>query len=312
MVMKIIAHRGGAGYRLENTLSAFKNALALGCYGAELDVHLTKDRKVVVHHNPALNWEYCSRSDGLWLGKQENLPINSFEYSELKEFRIGQPNPGSDFAARHPRMLCPQEERIPLLDEVVQLVKAHSDTFTLIIEIKSPVLQAAPQPWVQLVEASLAVLEREKFTSRSMLCSFDWGALIYAKKFLPQLSTWFLTHPLSWLDEGEPPDIDRPPRQVYLEQLRSAWLAGSAPWYSGFDPRDFGQSYAAAISAAGGDAWFMYHSDVRPEAVSSCHEAGLLCSAWSVEVAEPFFDGVVEPDFFCTDYPHSSIELKHD
>ena len=34
-----IAHRGGAALRSENTLAAFRNAIALGCDGAELDVH---------------------------------------------------------------------------------------------------------------------------------------------------------------------------------------------------------------------------------------------------------------------------------
>ena len=260
--MKIIAHRGGAGYRPENTLPAFKNALTLGCYGAELDVHLTKDHKVVVHHNPALNWKICSRSSGLWLGEQEKLSIDSFDYSELKKFRIGEPNPNSDYAARYPEMVYLEDVRIPLLEEIIQLVKTLSDTFTLTIEIKTPVLRAAQRAWLPLLEATLAVLERENFFSRCMLCSFDWGVLICAKKLQPHLSTWFLTHPLSWLGDGRPPEVDRPPRQGYLDKLRAAYLAGSAPWYSGYDPRNFGQSYAAAILAAGGDAWFMYHSDV--------------------------------------------------
>jgi glycerophosphoryl diester phosphodiesterase len=300
MGMKIIAHRGGAGYRPENTLSAFENALKLGCYGAELDVHLTKDRKVVVHHNSSLNWELCSRG-GVWLDKRDKLPLNSFDYASLQEYRVGQPNPASGFAARHPKMLSLQDERIPLLEEVIQLVRQLSNTFILIIEIKSPILHADQCSWVAVVEATVDVLERENFTSRSKLCSFDWGALIYAKQLRPRLPTWFLTHPLSWFSDGKPPETDRPPRRSYLDQLRASWLKGAAPWYSGYDPRDFSRSYAAAISAAKGDAWLMYHSDVSHESVSSCRNAGLLSSAWSVELEVPSFS--IEPDFFCTDYP---------
>jgi hypothetical protein len=39
----------------ENTLEAFAKARELGCDGVELDVRLTSDRNVVVHHDPALS-----------------------------------------------------------------------------------------------------------------------------------------------------------------------------------------------------------------------------------------------------------------
>ena len=42
------AHRGGWREYMENTLPAFKNAVALGVDFIELDVHLTKDKQVVV------------------------------------------------------------------------------------------------------------------------------------------------------------------------------------------------------------------------------------------------------------------------
>ena len=50
-----IAHRGGAGLRPENTLAAFADAMARGCDGAELDVQLSADGVVVVHHDFRLN-----------------------------------------------------------------------------------------------------------------------------------------------------------------------------------------------------------------------------------------------------------------
>jgi glycerophosphoryl diester phosphodiesterase len=50
----IYAHRGGAALRPENTLAAFDNGLALGADGLELDVHLSRDGVVVVHHDPML------------------------------------------------------------------------------------------------------------------------------------------------------------------------------------------------------------------------------------------------------------------
>ncbi|WP_273756054.1 glycerophosphodiester phosphodiesterase family protein [Bartonella sp. MM73XJBT] len=48
---KIVAHRGGAHLYPENTLSAFRNAIALGVDEIECDVHLLKSGEVVVFHD---------------------------------------------------------------------------------------------------------------------------------------------------------------------------------------------------------------------------------------------------------------------
>ena len=47
----MFAHRGGAALAPENTLAAFDHGLALGADGLELDVHLSGDGVVVVHHD---------------------------------------------------------------------------------------------------------------------------------------------------------------------------------------------------------------------------------------------------------------------
>ncbi|XP_055937918.1 lysophospholipase D GDPD1-like isoform X1 [Argiope bruennichi] len=46
-----ISHRGGAGEYTENTISAFENAVKQGTDMLEIDLHLTKDEKVVVSHD---------------------------------------------------------------------------------------------------------------------------------------------------------------------------------------------------------------------------------------------------------------------
>ena len=50
----VFAHRGGAALAPENTLAAFDNGLALGADGLELDVHLSRDGQVMVHHDATL------------------------------------------------------------------------------------------------------------------------------------------------------------------------------------------------------------------------------------------------------------------
>jgi glycerophosphoryl diester phosphodiesterase len=48
------AHRGGAGLRPENTVLAFDHGLSLGADGLELDVRLSRDGVVMVHHDATL------------------------------------------------------------------------------------------------------------------------------------------------------------------------------------------------------------------------------------------------------------------
>jgi glycerophosphoryl diester phosphodiesterase len=50
----VFAHRGGSALAPENTIAAFDNGLALGADGIELDVHLSRDGVVVVHHDRLL------------------------------------------------------------------------------------------------------------------------------------------------------------------------------------------------------------------------------------------------------------------
>lgn len=51
----VFAHRGGAKLRPENTIVAFDHGLSHGADGLELDVHLSRDGVVVVHHDATLD-----------------------------------------------------------------------------------------------------------------------------------------------------------------------------------------------------------------------------------------------------------------
>lgn len=49
--MRIIAHRGASARAPENTLAAFRLAWAQQADGIELDVHLSRDQRIMVHHD---------------------------------------------------------------------------------------------------------------------------------------------------------------------------------------------------------------------------------------------------------------------
>jgi glycerophosphoryl diester phosphodiesterase len=51
----VFAHRGGSALAPENTTAAFANGLAVGADGIELDVQLSRDGVVVVHHDQTVD-----------------------------------------------------------------------------------------------------------------------------------------------------------------------------------------------------------------------------------------------------------------
>ncbi|HEY0595650.1 glycerophosphodiester phosphodiesterase, partial [Sphingopyxis sp.] len=55
----IIAHRGGALLRPENTMPAFRHAATLGVEYLEFDMEMTADDRVVVYHDATINPDFC-------------------------------------------------------------------------------------------------------------------------------------------------------------------------------------------------------------------------------------------------------------
>ena len=51
---RVVAHRGDSHNYPENTLEAFLSAVRMGVDVIETDVHLTKDKKIVIWHDPTL------------------------------------------------------------------------------------------------------------------------------------------------------------------------------------------------------------------------------------------------------------------
>lgn len=284
--MKVIGHRGLGGLRVENTLAAFANAIELGADGAELDVHLSRDGQVIVHHDDTLNPAYCRHIDGDWLEPAEAVPLASLTFAELQRYDIGTPRPDTGYARRYARVVPAPNQCIPLLRDVIRLAKDRSSRFVLVIEIKASPLAAARRPWVRLVDATLAEIDAEGFADRVILCSFDWGSLRYAMQQRPGLPAWFTTSPLSWFGSGQPPPTDIPPGPGELRALREGYATGDAPWFAGFDPRRFDDSCTRAVAAAGGNAWFPFHRDFTAADAQEAAGLGLDSAVWSVNLRD--------------------------
>lgn len=310
MVPLCIAHRGGAALAPENTLSAFANAIALGADGAELDVQLTRDGEVVVVHDVCLPTDLCRDSTGRWLVSPTPL-IADLSRHEIAHFEVGRARPESAYARAHPVMRSSDNERIPLLSEVIELARAAPGRFQLFIELKTGAAELMSGiACARLAEATVAVLADTDFLDRSILIGFDWRGLLLAKKRNPAVRCWFSTRPQSWFGDADPPPTDDPPPAPVLRLLRHWAQTATSPWAAGFDAVAYNGWLPAAIAAAGGDGWFPFYRDATAETIAQAHGLGLKVGAWTVddpaEMAALAHSGI---DAICTDRPDLMEEL---
>ncbi|HZI24029.1 MAG TPA: glycerophosphodiester phosphodiesterase [Chryseolinea sp.] len=131
-------HRGARGLKPENTIPAFLLAIDSGVTTIELDVVITKDKKVVVSHEPWISAAICLTPSGSPLQPKDEKKFNIYQltYDEVKEFDCGSLG-NKNF---------PQQEKIPiskpLLSEVIAAVENHIKSYASYevdynIEIKS-------------------------------------------------------------------------------------------------------------------------------------------------------------------------------
>jgi glycerophosphoryl diester phosphodiesterase len=277
-----IAHRGGAQLRPENTLAAFADAVWRGCQGAELDVQLTADDHVVVHHDWRLKPGLARDSDGRWL-TDATPRINELSLDALRRFDVGRADPASDYAKTHSTVHWQDGECVPLLSEVIAVAKTARKPFRLIVELKTSFTNreesADPE---ELADRTIAVLSEHHYLEHAIFVGFDWAALIAAKKLAPQTECWFTSLPLSWFEPGTPPPEADPPSEPALQMLRYWAHEGISPWAAGYDPVHYGGSILEAVKAAGGDGWDPMWVDLNEEAVGAARRLGLKLGTWTV------------------------------
>jgi glycerophosphoryl diester phosphodiesterase len=282
--MYVIGHRGGAGLAPENTLSAFRQALDLKVDAVELDVLLTSDRKLVVHHDYRLKQEIARTTDGKWLKDRSGPAIKDLTVVELKAYDVGRLKPYTKYARRYPKQKPVDGERIPTLREVVSLLKSREDCKTQIwVEIKtSPEKPDMTPPPEVVANAVVQVLREENFATHARILSFDWRSLVHVQKIAPEIPTVYLSlegRNLNNIKAGQP---------------------GASPWMAGLDIDDFNGSIPQAVKAAGGRYWAPYYKHITYDLLNEAHELGLQVFAWTpdergamVRLIEIGVDGII-------------------
>jgi glycerophosphoryl diester phosphodiesterase len=161
--MKVAAHRGYSGLYPENTMLAFKKAAEAGADEIELDVHLSKDGKVIVIHDETLNRVAEKQGNVRDLTFDE---LHSIDASVLYKGKYGF-NP------------------IPSLEEYFSWVK---DTgITTNIELKNGVVY-----YEGLEEKTVDLIKKFSLEDRIIFSSFNHVSLLTCKKLIPSIPCGFL------------------------------------------------------------------------------------------------------------------------
>jgi len=163
-VTRIAAHRGGAALWPENSLLAFRNAIALGSDLIEFDVHLTAGGSVAVIHDATLDRTTDGRG-----------AVASMTADDLR--RVHLKGPGGAATAEH----------VPMLAEVLEM--AAASTVELLVELKSP---RRGSRYDGLEERVLAALAGAGLQQRATLMAFDPEVIARVRALAPHARTTLL------------------------------------------------------------------------------------------------------------------------
>jgi glycerophosphoryl diester phosphodiesterase len=261
-------HRGCRGLMPENTIPAMLKALDLGVTTLEMDVVITKDKKVVLSHEPWFEPEITTKPDGSFIVPAEarNYNIYQMTYDEVKAYDVG--------LKPHPRF--PKQEKIkaikPLLSDLMDSVMTYMMTRrrpmpNFNIETKcgekdDNIFHPMPDEFVELL---MAVIKEKGVEDRVIIQSFDFRTLQYLHKKYPEIKTAAL--------------IEYPFKPGVTDMLNSKL---------GFLPSVFSPAYQL----------------VNKDVVNECHANGIKIIPWTVndkakidELKKMGVDGII------TDYP---------
>jgi len=178
-------HRGSRGLKPENTIPAFLTALDLGATTLEMDVIISKDKQVVISHEPYFSAAYSIRPDGTPVSKKDEKGLNLYrmDYADIRQYDTG--SNGNPAFPEQEKM----KARKPLLSEVIEMAEAYRKTHNLPafgynIELKSDPSeydksQPQPAPFSDLV---VAVLKDHIAPDRITIQSFDFAILKHWKQ----------------------------------------------------------------------------------------------------------------------------------
>lgn len=155
---QVIAHRGAwkkSGLP-ENSIASLREAIRLGCYGSEFDVHLTKDNVIVVNHDDAFF----------------DIKIDEATYAELltKKHKNGESIPTAEAYLREGM----KQKRTKLIYEIKISTEGKERT-------------------LELSRRSVALVKKLKAEKLVEYISFDYDACLLVHQLDPKAKVSYLT-----------------------------------------------------------------------------------------------------------------------
>lgn len=217
-VFDIQGHRGARGLRPENTIAAFVVALDTGVTTMEMDLAVSRDRQLVVSHEPWMSATICTHPDGKTFSAKEEMQYNLYQmdYAEIRRWDCG--------SAGHPGFpeQVKQASVKPLLRDVIAAVEDHIRSTSRYevdynIEIKTDprgdnLFHPTPEVFSDMV---IRLLDEYLPMTRVVIQSFDFRVLRYIHEKYPQVRLAALTENKKSVrqnldDLGFTPDIYSP------------------------------------------------------------------------------------------------------
>jgi glycerophosphoryl diester phosphodiesterase len=266
-------HRGCRGLMPENTIPAMVNALGMGVTTLEMDVVITKDKKLILSHEPFFNHEITTKPDGSFIAEKDEKNYNMYlmNYSDIIKYDVGM-KPHSRFAQQQ-KMKAVK----PLLADVFASIKQEMMTRKRpypLFNVETKTLSATdniyhPAP-AEFVELLMKVIKEYGMEDFVIIQSFDFRTLQYLHKNYPTIKTAMLIE-----------DYDK---RTLEEQVKDL----------GFSPTIYSPAYIL----------------VNESLVQKCHQQNIQVIPWTVndktKMAELKAIGV---DGIISDYPNLFNEL---
>jgi glycerophosphoryl diester phosphodiesterase len=261
-------HRGCRGLMPENTIPAIVNALGMGVTTLEMDISISKDKKVFLSHEPFFNHEITTKPDGSFIEEKDEKNYNMYlmNYSDIIKYDVGM--------KPHPRFAQQQKMKTvkPLLADVFETIKQEMMTrrrpYPLFnIETKTqPATDNLYHPTPsEFVELLMKVIKDNGMEDFITIQSFDFRTLQYLHKNYPTIKTAMLVE-----------DYDK---RTFEEQIKDL----------GFSPTIYSPAFSLVDDAL----------------VKKCHQQNIQVIPWTVndkakmtELKTLGVDGII------SDYPN--------
>jgi glycerophosphoryl diester phosphodiesterase len=200
-----IAHRGARAFGPENTLAAFEKSKTFGCQMFEMDVRMSKDAELVVHHDDQLT--RCTDVKSKFPGRSSYY-VSDFTYDELSVL-----DAGSWYVEQLAFPCAQRQDFLQTLtdEELAQFVSPQDYALYISGAIKLPTLKQTlefaknadlmvnielktqTQMDSELANAVVNLIEFMGFEQRVLISSFDHEQLVKVRQLTKNIATGVLT-----------------------------------------------------------------------------------------------------------------------